>query len=106
MTFATSYDVRTRLNRPFTDAEAAVVAARLADAESLIKAKIPDLDTASEAVVAIAAMVEASAVARLFKPGGTLRILPIEWDRLDTAAVRPLTWQERGNKRVPFDSGG
>ncbi len=74
MSYANVADVEARLGRPLTDAERDLAAVLLEDAETLIRAKIPDLDERiadgrlrREVVV----MIEANAVVRVLRnPGG------------------------------------
>lgn len=70
MTYAEPSDVSGRLGRELSVDEATMVTARLADAELLIRAKIPDLDAqivAETIDVEIVKMIEANAVVRLVR---------------------------------------
>lgn len=131
MAHAQASDVATRLGRTLTTDEIAQTNVLLEDAEIMIKARIPDLETritdgklAEEIVI----LVEASAVARLVRNPdgyigetdgnysyqlnwrlntGELTITDKEWALLGVSAgvfafdVRPLTPFERGSTAVP-----
>ncbi|AMU54498.1 Gp19/Gp15/Gp42 family protein [Mycobacteroides abscessus] len=69
-TYAEPSDVSGRLGRSLDASESTMVATRLADAERLIKARIPDLDAqivAETIDVEIVKMIEANAVVRLVR---------------------------------------
>lgn len=74
MSYASSSDVQDRLGRPLTEDETTQVEALLADAEVLIKQKIPDLDEkveSEEISTQVVVMVESNAVVRLLRnPNG------------------------------------
>lgn len=70
MTYAEPSDVSGRLGRELSADEATMVAARLADAELIIRSRIPDLDDqiADDKIdVEIVKMIEANAVVRLVR---------------------------------------
>lgn len=70
MTYAEPSDVSGRLGRELSADEATMVAARLEDAELIIKSRIPDLDakiTADEIDVELVKMIEANSVVRLVR---------------------------------------
>lgn len=70
MAYATYSDVETRLGRPLSTEEQTQATTLLADAEILIKARIPDLAdkiAENEIDTATVVMVEASAVVRLMR---------------------------------------
>ncbi|MDB2206927.1 Gp19/Gp15/Gp42 family protein [Mycobacteroides abscessus] len=69
-TYADPSDVSGRLGRSLDASESTMVSTRLADAERLIKARIPDLDdqiTDDKIDVEIVKMIEANAVVRLVR---------------------------------------
>lgn len=74
MPHANPSDVQSRLGRPLTEDETSQVQTLLADAEILIRARVPDLDDqveASDDFFDIVKYVEASAVVRLIRnPNG------------------------------------
>lgn len=106
MAYATSEDVEVRFMRPLDEDEKRVVAARLEDAELLLRSRIPDLDekvTAGVLDQALVVMVEAEMVLRLIRnpdglvqetdgsysystsqkvASGLLEVLPREWTLL------------------------
>lgn len=106
MAYATSEDVEVRFMRPLDEDEKRVVAARLEDAELLLRSRIPDLDekvTAGALDQALVVMVEAEMVLRLIRnpdglvqetdgsysystsqkvASGLLEVLPREWTLL------------------------
>lgn len=70
MTYAEPSDVSGRLGRGLSADEATMVTARLADAELIIRSRIPDLDdqiTDDKIDVEIVKMIEANAVVRLVR---------------------------------------
>lgn len=70
MTYAIPSDVSGRLGRELSADEATMVAARLADAELIIRSRIPDLDdqiTDDKIDVEIVKMIEANSVVRLVR---------------------------------------
>lgn len=103
MAYATPEDVEVRFMRPLDEDEKRVVAARLEDAELLLRSRIPDLDekvTAGVLDQALVVMVEAEMVLRLIRnpdglvqetdgsysystsqkvASGLLEVLPREW---------------------------
>lgn len=109
MAYATVDDVQDRYHQPLDEALQVVVGTRLADAELLIRNKIPDLDdrvTASQTYHDIVVMVEADMVLRLVRnpdgysqesdgnysyaiyqnvASGRLEVLDSEWDLLAPA---------------------
>jgi len=106
MTYASADDVSVRWGRPITDEQKALIEARLADVERMIKRRIKDLDakiTAGTVDIEDVKQVEADAVLRIVKnpdgflqetdgdysymlsadtASGRLEILPEEWERL------------------------
>ncbi|SIE66885.1 Gp19/Gp15/Gp42 family protein [Mycobacteroides abscessus] len=78
MTYAEPSDVSGRLGRSLDASESTMVSTRLADAERLIKARIPDLDAqivAETIDVEIVKMIEANAVVRLVRnPNASLSV--------------------------------
>jgi len=106
MAYATPEDVEVRFMRPLDEDEKRVVAARLEDAELLLRSRIPDLDEKVAAGVldrALVVMVEAEMVLRLIRnpdglvqetdgsysystsqkvASGLLEVLPREWTLL------------------------
>lgn len=74
MTYASVEDVAARLGRPLSDQEHDLAAVLLADVESLIRARIPDLDdriTDGRIRRELVVMIEANAVVRVLRnPGG------------------------------------
>jgi len=106
MAYATPEDVEVRFMRPLDEDEKRVVAARLEDAELLLRSRIPDLDekvTAGMLDQALVVMVEAEMVLRLIRnpdglvqetdgsysystsqkvASGLLEVLPREWTLL------------------------
>lgn len=106
MAYATPEDVEVRFMRPLDEDEKRVVAARLEDAELLLRSRIPDLDekvTAGVLDQALVVMVEAEMVLRLIRnpdglvqetdgsysystsqkvASGLLEVLPREWTLL------------------------
>lgn len=106
MAYATPEDVEVRFMRPLDEDEMRVVAARLEDAELLLRSRIPDLDekvTAGVLDQALVVMVEAEMVLRLIRnpdglvqetdgsysystsqkvASGLLEVLPREWTLL------------------------
>ncbi|MBM7771234.1 MULTISPECIES: Gp19/Gp15/Gp42 family protein [Actinokineospora] len=74
MTYANPDDVRARLGRPLTDPERELAAVLLGDAETKIRAHLPDLDarvTTGRIHRDVVVMIEADAVARVLRnPGG------------------------------------
>lgn len=103
MAYATPEDVEVRFMRPLDEDEKRVVAARLEDAELLLRSRIPDLDekvTTGVLDQALVVMVEAEMVLRLIRnpdglvqetdgsysystsqkvASGLLEVLPREW---------------------------
>lgn len=70
MTYADPSDVSGRLGRSLDASESTMVATRLADAERLLKARIPDLDqkiTDGDVSIDLVKMIEANAVVRLVR---------------------------------------
>lgn len=70
MTYAEPSDVSGRLGRSLDASESTMVATRLADAERLLKARIPDLDqkiTDGDVSIDLVKMIEANAVVRLVR---------------------------------------
>lgn len=106
MAYATPEDVEVRFMRPLDEDEKRVVAARLEDAELLLRSRIPDLDekvTTGVLDQALVVMVEAEMVLRLIRnpdglvqetdgsysystsqkvASGLLEVLPREWTLL------------------------
>jgi len=106
MAYATPEDVEVRFMRPLDEDEKRVVAARLEDAELLLRSRIPDLDEKVATGVldqALVVMVEAEMVLRLIRnpdglvqetdgsysystsqkvASGLLEVLPREWTLL------------------------
>lgn len=106
MAYATAADVEARLGRTLDTSEAQIVTARLADAELIIKSRIPDLSTKitdGTILQAAVVMVESDMVLRLVKnpdgytqeadggysyqrlsevASGKLEVLPREWNLL------------------------
>lgn len=74
MSYATVTDVQARLGRPLTDPERELAAVLLDDAESLIRARMPDLDdwiAIGPVRRRLVVMIEANAVVRVLRnPGG------------------------------------
>lgn len=74
MALAIVEDVQTRLGRKLTEQEAELAGALIADAEAMLRARIPDLDqrvAESETYAQLVRMVIANAVVRVLKnPGG------------------------------------
>lgn len=128
MTYATADDVQARLGRPLTGDEQTMVAALLADAEALIKARIPDLDqrvTGGRTPREVVVLVEANAVLRVVRnpggyrsetdgdyaytvdpsaAGGYLTILPDEWGLLGAGggAFTIMAYLPRRRASVPW----
>lgn len=70
MTYADPSDVSGRLGRSLDASESTMVATRLADAERLLKARIPDLDQKiadGDVSIDLIKMIEANAVVRLVR---------------------------------------
>ncbi|WP_237150239.1 Gp19/Gp15/Gp42 family protein [Mycobacteroides abscessus] len=70
MTYADPSDVSGRLGRSLDASESTMVATRLADAERLLKARIPDLDqriTDGDVSIDLVKMIEANSVVRLVR---------------------------------------
>lgn len=106
MAYATPEDVEVRFMRPLDEDEKRVVAARLEDAELLLRSRIPDLDekvTTGVLDQALVVMIEAEMVLRLIRnpdglvqetdgsysystsqrvASGLLEVLPREWTLL------------------------
>jgi hypothetical protein len=107
MAYATVADVQARYHQPLDDALTVVVGTRLADAELIIRNRIPDLDDRvadSETYEQIVVMVESEMVLRLIRnpdgysqesdgnysytiyqqvASGRLEVLPDEWELLN-----------------------
>jgi hypothetical protein len=73
VSYATVADVEHRMGRPLADPERELSAALLGDAETLLRARIPDLDQRAQRddYRRLVVMVEAAAVVRVLRnPGG------------------------------------
>ncbi|WP_018686530.1 Gp19/Gp15/Gp42 family protein [Actinokineospora enzanensis] len=74
MNYAVPEDVSKRLGRPLTDPERELAAVLLGDAETMIRARLPDLDTrvaTGRIARNLVVMIEANAVARVLRnPSG------------------------------------
>jgi|SRR5690606_41031119 len=106
MAYAQASDIEARLGRPLSDEDTALVNARLADVEILIKSRIPDLADKiadGDLDLDVVKLVEAEAVLRLVRnpmgftqeadgnysymmsqeaASGQLELLPREWQML------------------------